>query len=95
MFIERKTRAGKVYVYRMLLKFKTSVKKIFLTSLRTTVSFVKQVSSDITLFLLDIVRCPVLTFRPVLIKIDERKLMWVLNNLKETIGTCTSIDLRK
>ena len=51
MFPKRKTRAGKVCVYRILLSFKTSVtyKKI-LASCRTTVSVVKQLSSDITQF---------------------------------------------
>ena len=45
MYLKRKTIAGKSYAYRMLLSFKT-----LLTSARTTVSFVKQFSLDITLF---------------------------------------------
>ena len=50
MLIKRKTREGKVYGYQMLLRFKTLViyKKIFLTSLRTTASVLKQLLSDIT-----------------------------------------------
>ena len=44
-----KEKPGKVYTYHMLLSFKTSVTcKKNLTSLRTTVSTVKQLSSDIT-----------------------------------------------
>ena len=48
----------------MLLNFKTSVTyNFFSTSHRTTVSVVKQISSDIGYLLPDIVRCPVLIFR--------------------------------
>lgn len=48
-----------------LLSFKISVtyKEVFTTS-QTTLSFVKQPSSDIILFLRDIVRRPLLMFRP-------------------------------
>ena len=51
MFIKRKTTAGKVHAYRILLRFKTSLTCIFsLTSQRTTLSVVKQFLSDIIRF---------------------------------------------
>ena len=49
MTIKRKTRAEKAYGYRLLLSFKTLVTyNFFLTSHRTTVPVVKQLSPDIT-----------------------------------------------
>ena len=54
MFINRKTTAGKVYVYRMLLSLKTLVTyKKNLTASRTTLSVVKQLLSDITRFFVE------------------------------------------
>ena len=53
MFIKRKNRAGKTYACRMLLSIKTDVVCInpsFLTSQKTTVSVVKQLSLGITRF---------------------------------------------
>ena len=50
MFIKRETRAGKVYAYQMRLSFKMLVVFFFLTSCQTTVSVVKQFSSDIIRF---------------------------------------------
>ena len=51
MFIKRETRAGKVYAYQMPLSFKMLVVFFFfLTSCQTTVSVVKQFSSDIIRF---------------------------------------------
>ena len=49
MFITRKTRAAKAYAIRMLLSFKVLLTYQFvLISHRTTVSAVKQISSDKT-----------------------------------------------
>ena len=51
MFIKRETRTRKDYAYRRLLSFKTLLTyKKKLTSHRTTVSVVKQFSSDIPRF---------------------------------------------
>ena len=56
-----KTRTGKTYAYQMYVSFKTSVTyKSFLISHWTTVSVVKQLSSEITQFFcrtLSDVRC--------------------------------------
>ena len=51
MFIKRKSRAGKVKVYSMLLSFKISVTFFLnLTSRRTDMSVMKHFVSDITPF---------------------------------------------
>ena len=66
MFIKRKTRAGKTYAYRMLLSFETSLTcNFFLTKPRTNVCSVKELSSEITRLLSDIILFPMLIFRPV------------------------------
>ena len=59
MFIRRENRAGKAYVYRMLLSFKTSVTyEIFFLNLhQTTAPVVKQFSSDTTRFFAG--HCPI------------------------------------
>ena len=65
MFMKRKSRPGKVYAYRMLVSFKTSVtyeKKNNFTLdnyVRSPAAFVGHDST-----MPDTVRCPVLIFRP-------------------------------
>ena len=50
MFIKRKTRAGKVYAYRMLPSFKTLVTYKQFFKLHAGLSFMKQLLPDITRF---------------------------------------------
>ena len=58
MLIKRKTRPGKSYACQMLLSFKTLVTyNLLLTSRKTFVSVVKQLSLDITRFFVG--HCPV------------------------------------
>ena len=60
MLIKRATRAGKDYVYGMLLSFKTRVANNFFLTLRwATGSVVKQFSSDIVQFFAG--HCPMST----------------------------------
>ena len=64
MFIKRETRAGKPYAYRMLLSFKTLVAyNFFLNFTPDNCARCKAVFVGYDL-MPDIVRCPVLIFRP-------------------------------